>query len=77
MTISRLSSQAPDFYKYNETFNTGDDKAAMEFWVDDLVVVQGTGTDVFPLATLPNSTHPLVPPLYSRSGAAVFLSTCT
>ncbi|MFC1903250.1 nuclear transport factor 2 family protein [Chloroflexota bacterium] len=51
MTISRPSSQALDFYKYNEIFNTGDDKAAMEFWVDDLVVTQGTGTDVFPLAT--------------------------
>ena len=40
-----------DFYKYNETFNTGNDEAAPEFWVDDLVIMQGTGTDVFPLAT--------------------------
>jgi len=39
-----------DFYKYNETFNTGNDQAAMEFWADDLVVMQGTGTDVIPLA---------------------------
>jgi len=27
-----------DFYNYVETFNTGDDQAALEFWVDDLVV---------------------------------------
>lgn len=40
-----------DFYKYVETFNTGDDQAALEFWVDDLVVTQGDTKDVFPLAT--------------------------
>ena len=31
-----------DFYKYAETFNSGDDKAMVEgFWVDDLVVSAG------------------------------------
>ena len=31
-----------DFYKYAETFNSGDDKAMVEgFWVDDMVVLTG------------------------------------
>ena len=31
-----------DFYKYVETFNSGDDKAMVDnFWVDDLVVATG------------------------------------
>lgn len=33
-----------DFYKYSETFNSGDDKAMVEgFWVDDLEVETGRG----------------------------------
>ena len=33
-----------DFYKYAETFNSGDDKAMVDgFWVDDLEVLTGQG----------------------------------
>jgi hypothetical protein len=35
-----------DFYKYIEVFNSGDDKAMVDrFWVDDLVVVTGRGNE--------------------------------
>ncbi len=35
-----------DFYKYAETFNSGDDKAMVEgFWVDDMVVATGQGNE--------------------------------
>jgi hypothetical protein len=35
-----------DFYKYAETFNSGDDKAMLDrFWVDDLVVWSGRGDE--------------------------------
>jgi hypothetical protein len=35
-----------DFYKYAETFNSGDDKAMVEgFWVDDMVVSTGQGEE--------------------------------
>lgn len=41
-----------DFYKYVETFNTGDDKEMLDrFWVDDLVVLSGQGEDAAPLAS--------------------------
>jgi hypothetical protein len=36
-----------DFYKYIETFNTGDDRAMLDrFWVDDLEVWSGRGGQV-------------------------------
>ena len=35
-----------DFYKYIETFNSGDDKEMVDrFWVDDLVVATGQGDE--------------------------------
>ena len=35
-----------DFYKYIETFNSGDDKEMVErFWVDDLIVETGQGLE--------------------------------
>jgi hypothetical protein len=35
-----------DFYKYAETFNSGDGKAMVEgFWVDDLMVSTGQGNE--------------------------------
>ena len=35
-----------DFYKYVETFNSGDDKAMVDnFWVDDLVVATGQSSE--------------------------------
>lgn len=41
-----------DFYKYAETFNSGDDKAMLDrFWVDDLVVWSGRGDKVAVLAS--------------------------
>jgi len=41
-----------DFYKYIETFNSGDDKAMLDqFWVDDLVVSAGQGDEAGVLAS--------------------------
>ena len=41
-----------DFYKYVETFNSGDDKAMVDrFWVDDLVVSTGQGDEAGVLAS--------------------------
>ena len=41
-----------DFYKYIETFNSGDDKAMLDqFWVDDLVVSAGQGDKAGVLAS--------------------------
>jgi hypothetical protein len=41
-----------DFYKYIEVFNSGDDKAMVDqFWVDDLVVVSGRGNQARVLAS--------------------------
>lgn len=40
-----------DFYKYIETFNSGDDKAMLDgFWVDDLEVWSGRGDRAYQLA---------------------------
>jgi hypothetical protein len=41
-----------DFYKYAETFNSGDDKAMLDqFWVDDLVVYSARGDEAGVLAS--------------------------
>jgi len=41
-----------DFYKYAETFNSGDDRAMLDgFWVDDLEVWSGRGGNVTKLAS--------------------------
>jgi len=41
-----------DFYKYVETFNSGDDRAMLDqFWVDDLVVSAGQGDKAGVLAS--------------------------
>ena len=41
-----------DFYKYAETFNSGDDIAMVDnFWVDDLVVITGQGGEAAVLAS--------------------------
>lgn len=41
-----------DFYKYIETFNSGDDRAMLDqFWVDDLVVSAGQGDEAGVLAS--------------------------
>ena len=41
-----------DFYKYVETFNSGDDKAMLDrFWVDDLEVWSGRGGEADVLAS--------------------------
>ena len=40
-----------DFYKYAETFNSGDDKAMLDrFWTDDLVVMSPRGGETAILA---------------------------
>jgi len=41
-----------DFYKYIETFNSGDDKAMLDgFWVDDMEAWSGRGDNVTKLAS--------------------------
>ena len=41
-----------DFYKYIETFNSGDDRAMLDgFWVDDLEVWSGRGNEASLLAS--------------------------
>jgi hypothetical protein len=41
-----------DFYKYIETFNSGDDEAMLDqFWVDDLVVYSARGDESGVLAS--------------------------
>ena len=41
-----------DFFKYIETFNSGDDKAMLDgFWVDDLVVYSARGGESAVLAS--------------------------